>query len=266
MSDLGDLGSASLLLGLLLAASAACHFILPRLPEHHRSRETLDMARLVSSLIVTFAALVLGLLIASVNTAFFNTGSNMNALAGSATRVDLCLRAFGAEADPLRVDLRRYVAGVLASTWPEEPAPPGSTPVVTDAGAGFESRELGDILEHVQMGLLRLDPLDAIHGRTQALCSNTLATLLDSRWKLIEEARSTISVPLYRVLALMLVTVFACFGLSTPRNSLSWLIVGLAAFTIAASVFVVLELDGPLDGLVKISSQSMRAALADLDR
>lgn len=264
MSDLGDLGSAALLFTCLLAASAACHFVLPHLPEHHRSRESLDMVRLVSSLVVTFAALVLGLLIASVNTAFFDAGSNMNALAGSATRTDSCLRAFGPQADPIRADLRRYVAGVLASTWPEEPAPAGA-PILGDGGPGFESRELGDILEQMRMTLLRLDPADPVHGRIAALCSSSLSTLLDYRWKLIENARSTISVPLYRVLVLMLVTVFACFGLSTPRNSLSWLIVGLAAFTIAASMFVVLELDGPFDGLVKISSQAMRAALAHLD-
>ncbi len=266
MNHLSDLLSAAMLLASLLAVSALSQFILPHLPDHHRSRETLDMVRLVSSLIVTFAALVLGLLIASVNTAFFNAGNDMNALAGSVRQTDTCLQAYGAEADPVRAELRRYIAGAIASTWPEEPVPPGSYPKLTALDPGFESPELGNTLQRIRMGILRLDPQDIVHKEVAALCSDDLSKLLDNRWKLIGEAHSTISLPFYRILALMLVAVFACFGLSAPRNSLSWITVGLAAFTIAASVFVVLELDGPLDGLIKISSSSMRAALANFDR
>lgn len=266
MSDLSDLWSAAVLLGSLLAISALSHFILPYLPERHRSRETLDMVRLVSSLIVTFAALVLGLLTASVNTAFFNAGNDMNTLAGSIRQTDTCLKAYGADADAVRVELRHYVAGVIASTWPEEPAPKENYPKVTEVGPGFESTDLGNILEQARIDILRLDPQDGLHKQLAKLCSDDLSKLLDSRWKLIEEAHSTISVPFYRILFLMLLTVFACFGLSAPRNSLSWITVGLAAFTIAASVFVVLDLDGPLDGLIKISSASMRSALINFDR
>ena len=246
MSNLGDLGSAALLLATLLASSAFSHCILPHLPEHHRSRETLDMVRLVSSLIVTFAALVLGLLIASVNTAFFDVGRDMNALAGSVRQTDTCLRDYGPEADPIRSLLRRYVAGAIASTWPNEPAPQGDHPVLTGSGLAFESLELGNILQRVRMGIVHLDAPDSVHKQIADLCSGDLSKLLDQRWKLIGEARKSISLPFYRVLWLMLVATFACFGLSAPRNSLSWATVGIAALTISASVFVVLELDGPL--------------------
>ncbi len=263
---MSDLLSAVLLLIALLAVAASAHALVPHLPETHRSADTRDMVRLVSSFVVTFAALVLGLIIASVNTAFFNNGNDMNALAGSVRQTDTCLATYGPVADPQRRLLRRYLAGVIATTWPEEPPPPGDVPNVPSTGPSFESLGLGDILYQVRLGILALEPPDEMHKRLAALCASDMAEVTANRWKLIEEAHSTISTPFYRILAIMLVLVFACFGLSAPRNLLAWLTVGLAASIIAASVFVVLELDGPLDGMIKVSSASMRAALANLDR
>ncbi|HEX4766689.1 MAG TPA: hypothetical protein VH414_10495 [Lichenihabitans sp.] len=263
---MSDLLSAALLLVALLAVAGLAHAVLPHLPETHRSADTRDMVRLVSSLIVTFAALVLGLIIASVNTAFFNNGNDMNALAGSVRQTDGCLKTYGPVADPQRRLLRRYLVGVIVTTWPEEPPPPGDVPDAPSTGPGFESLTLGDLLQQVRMGLLALDPPDDLHKRIATLCASDMTQVLTDRWKLIEEAHSTISTPFYRILALMLAVVFACFGLSAPRNLLAWLTVGLAAFIIAAAVFVVLELDGPLDGVIKVSSASMRAALVNVDR
>ncbi len=263
---MSDLLSAALLLIALLAVAGLAHALLPHLPETHRSADTRDMVRLVSSLIVTFAALVLGLIIASVNTAFFNNGNDMNALAGSVRQTGGCLAAYGSAADPQRLLLRRYLVGVIATTWPEEPMPDGGNPGIATIGPGFESVALGDILQQVRLGILALDPPDEMHKKLATLCAGDMAGLMADRWKLIEEAHSTISTPFYRILAVMLIVVFACFGLSAPRNLLAWLTVGLAAFIIAAAVFVVLELDGPLDGMIKVSSVSMRAALANFDR
>lgn len=265
MRNLGDFGSAAILFASLLASSALTHLVLPHLPEHHRSRETLDIVRLVSSLVVTFAALVLGLLIASVNTAFFDVGTDMNNLAAAIRQTDTCLHDYGAEADPIRAQLRNYLAGAIASTWPGE-SPPGARSSLEAAGLPFESLDLGQSLQRIRLGIIHLDPQDSVHKQLADLCSGEFTKLTAARWKLIGEARNSVSVPFYRVLWLMLIATFACFGLNAPRNSLSWITIALAAFTIAASVFVLLELDGPLDGLIKVSSDSMRAALAAFDR
>lgn len=263
---MSDFLSAALLFGLLLGASSASHAVLPYLPAAHRSRDTMEMVRLVSSLVITFAALVLGLLIASVNTAFFHSGNDMNALAGSIRQTATCLKAYGPEAEPQRQMLRRYIVEVIVTTWPEEPPPPGETPTQSSATAGVESTALGDALQQVRIGLLGLTPGDDLHSRIATLCSAQMNDVMANRWKLIGEAHSTISAPFYRIMTVMLIVVFACFGLSAPRNILAWITIGLAAFIIAASVFVTLELDGPLDGVIKVSSASMRTALANFDR
>ena len=55
---------------MLLCSSAGLGILVrPRLPEHHRTRETMELMQITIGLLVTFAALVLGLLTASVKQA-----------------------------------------------------------------------------------------------------------------------------------------------------------------------------------------------------
>ena len=72
--------------------------------------------------------------------------------------------------------------------------------------------------------------------------------------------------PFYILLALWLVIVFASFGLSAPRNALSYITIMLAALSIASVIFVILDLDTPFSGIFMVSSGPMRDALAELSR
>ena len=61
-----------------------------------------------------------------------------------------------------------------------------------------------------------------------------------------------------------LTVTFASFGLYAPRNGTVIAVLFVAAISVAAAVFLILELDGPLDGVIKISSAPLRYALAHL--
>jgi hypothetical protein len=86
------------------------------------------------------------------------------------------------------------------------------------------------------------------------------------RWQLIEEGGSSITTPFYVIVVFWLVIVFASFGLTAPRNALSYTAIALGALSIASVIFVILELDTPFDGLIVVSSQPLRSALDHLDR
>ena len=59
--------ASGLVVFVLLCASAGLGILIrPRLPEHHRTRETVELTQITIGLLVTFAAVVLGLLTASV--------------------------------------------------------------------------------------------------------------------------------------------------------------------------------------------------------
>jgi hypothetical protein len=77
-------------------------FISPRLPAAHRARETVEMMTLTIGMLVTFAALVLGLITASVKTGYDDAVHDRQEYALQLTELDRCLRNYGPGADPAR--------------------------------------------------------------------------------------------------------------------------------------------------------------------
>jgi Protein of unknown function (DUF4239) len=266
MSELTD---ALIMLLILLGGSALGVFVRPFLSEHHRSQETTDLIRLVITMLVTFAALVLGLLTSSVKASFDLVDNDLRSFSINLIQLDRLLGQYGPETAEARVLLRSYTAAAIASTWPTEPKPPGDyypTNVVPPTEDSIESVKLGDMLARIEADLHQLDPGDPMHRRQVVVILNQFEQLMRLRWRLIEEAHSSISMPFYLVLAFWLVILFASFGLSAPRNALSYTTILLGALSIASVVFVILDLDTPFSGLFMVSSQPMREALAHLSR
>src|ERR1700734_997159 len=88
-------------LGALICASAFGVNLQHRLPERHKTRETGDHIRLIISILVTFAAVVLGLLISSVKSSFDQFESRLNTFAGDITELDIRLREYGDDPAPI---------------------------------------------------------------------------------------------------------------------------------------------------------------------
>src|SRR5208337_3904714 len=120
-----DLGSTALLLVLLLGAAGAGYFVRSRPREKHRSQESLIPVQLTINLLVTFTAIVLGLLTSSVKSGFDAAYAERGTYAAELAQMDQCLRDYGPETAPIREQLRQYVAAVIASTWPDEKPPVG---------------------------------------------------------------------------------------------------------------------------------------------
>jgi hypothetical protein len=267
MSELSD---AVVLLLILLGGSALGVFVRPFLSERHRSQETTDLIRLVVTMLVTFAALVLGLLTSSGKESFDTVDNDLRGFAIQLIQLDRSLRQYGGETDAARTLLRSYTAAAIASTWTQEPKPAGDyypkevSPPPSENS--IESTSLGDMLARLEVDLRRLEPQDPMHRRLALVILNQFERLTRIRWKLIEEAHSSISMPFYILLALWLVIVFASFGLSAPRNALSYITIMLAALSIASVIFVILDLDTPFSGIFMVPSGPMRDALAELSR
>ena len=257
-----------LLLVLLLASAALGLFVRPLLSERHASRETFDLVRLVSTMLLTFAAIVLGLLTTSAKGSFDQIGTDLRGLGTEMIELDRLLREYGGEADPARELLRRYTAGVIATGWPREPPPSGQPSLprtaTSETGTLTESPDLGELLNQMELRMRRLHPADVMHARLMSDALGAFQHLSQRRWKLIEEAHSSISIPFYVVLLFWLMVLFATFGLSAPRNPLVYSMLGLGALSIASAIFVILDLDAPIGGLFSASSEPLRVALAHL--
>lgn len=262
-----DLLYPALLCGVLLLSAAAGFAVRGRLHERHTARETVDSVRLLLSMLLTFAALVLGLLTSNAKQRFDGLNDSLTQFGADLVELDHRLRMYGLDGNPIRVELRRYTAGVLADSWPGETPPAGDYP--REHGApdrGLEATALGGLLTQVDTAVEQLRPTDDYHARIAARLRNRAADTIQQRWHLIFASRSTISWPFLLILGSMLTIVFAIFGLTTAPSRLIYSIVLLAALTIASPVYLIIEYSDALSGRLQLSSEPIRAALWHMDQ
>jgi hypothetical protein len=264
---MSELTTATLLFALLLLSSALGAYVQARLPERHRSRETMEAVRLVVSILVTFAALVLGLLTSSVKASFDEFGDRMRSYGVDMIELDQRLRQYGETAEPARALLRTYVAAAIADTWPDEPKPSGNYPTNLKPlrPGSIEGEQTGVLLTRLDDTVRSLQPGDELHRRLAGLMTSLMSRTLEARWRLIETAASTVSWPLISLLTSWLAMTFMAFGLCSPRNAVLHATMALCALSMASAVFLILELDTPLGGWIVISSEPLRDALLHID-
>jgi nitric oxide reductase large subunit len=70
--------------------------------------------------------------------------------------------------------------------------------------------------------------------------------------------------PFLVVLIFWVSFIFLTFGLFAPRNGTVIVVLIVAALSIAASAFLIVELGTPFEGLMKISSAPLRFTLSHL--
>ena len=170
--------------GALLCASALGVFLQRKLAEQHKSRETGDHVRLIISILVTFTAVVLGLLISNVKSSYDEFDARLSAYASDITELDVRLREYGEDAAPIREKLRTYVAAAIADTWRNEPPPVWQLSKVRRV-SGLERRQLGDLLVAADMAIRKLDPSDTFRKRLVTQIENAMSDTMNQRRLLI---------------------------------------------------------------------------------
>jgi hypothetical protein len=88
--------------------------------------------------------------------------------------------------------------------------------------------------------------------------------VVKTRWRVLGTAAGAVPRAFLIVVILWLTATFASFGLYAPRNATVHAVLFLSAASVAGAVFLILELDGPLEGVIKISSGPLRYALSQL--
>jgi hypothetical protein len=250
--------------GALLCASAFGVNLQRKLAEQHKSRETGDHVRLIISILVTFTAVVLGLLISSVKSSYDQFDSRLSTFAGDITELDVRLREYGDDTAPIRAKLRTYLAASIAGTWRNEPPPPSLYPKFAGS-PGLERRQLGNMLIDADMAIGKLDPSDLFRKRLVTQIENRMSETMTQRRLLLATSRDTISWSLLVAMTAWLAIVFAVFGVIAPRNAVVYATILLFGLSFSSAIFFILELDTPIDGFIYVSSEPFRDALRHID-
>ncbi len=253
---------------LMLLAAAAGMRIRLELKEHHKDIETTDLLRVTVTMLVTFAAIVLGLLITSSKASFDAADNAMTNYAATLGDLDDALQTAGPLAVPIQQSLARYTAAAIASTWVTEPPPEGIDYPRhiqnSNNGIAYDSPVLGRQLREIDAQISQLSGLTAAQVQTKKACAAAMDHVLEQRWATINASQVSLSTPIFIVLVFWLFIVFLCIGLGTTVNALSAITIVLTAIALASALFVVADLNGLYSGVFVISSAPMRDALTQM--
>ena len=223
------------------------------LPEHHLSAESKDLLKLGIGLIATMSALVLGLLVSSAKGTFDRISEEEVQTAAKIVMLDRVLAQYGPETKVIRDVLRRTVASVVQVLFSED----ASVRAKFDTSASVARGE--DLVARIRA----LSPQNDDQRLLKAQALEISGEVLMARWLLIAQGRS-ISTPFLVVLVAWLSIIFAGFGLFARRNATVVTTLFVCALSVSAALFMILELDTPLNGLIRVSSAPLRNALAHL--
>ena len=229
-------------------------FLRNTLPENHLSEATKDVVKLGTGLIGTITGLVLGLLIASANSTFETESSQVQQMTANIVVLDHILAQYGPEAVSARNLMRRAVASMVDRIWRENSAPSAER-------APFEASAVAlSLFDEI----LKLSPQTDRQRSLQARAIGTLQEIGKTRLLLFTEAEAAIPVPFLVVLIFWLAIIFASFSLFADNNATTVAALCIFALSASAAIFLILELGQPFTGLMRISSEPLRNALAPL--
>jgi uncharacterized membrane protein (DUF485 family) len=224
------------------------------LPEHHLSDESTGVLKLAVGLIATMAAIVLGLLISSAKSSFDTVNGEVLRNAASIILLDRVLAKYGPETKEVRDLLKQRVdmsIQIIASGDPAQIAKLRGIEAIRRA-------------ESLQLKLEELSPRSDAQRQLQARAIQIANEVLAARQLTMLQAVGSSPAPLLICLVLWLSIIFCSFGLFAPANATVIFGLLLGALSTSLAIFLILEMNTPLDGVIRVSLLPMREALAIL--
>jgi hypothetical protein len=240
--------------GCLAFAVLAGRLVRSRLPEHHLNSETRDSVKLAVGVISTMAALLLGLLVNSAKGDFDARRTTVTQMAQKIAFLDQTLAVYGPEAAEARALLRSTTEDMIHRMWPELGSAPAKLQPNVQAGATTYN------------AIQRLSPQTDAQRNVKSVAINTLVELGQLHSLLAAQATSSMSGLLLVIVVAWLVVIFFTFSLLSPPNPTALLALLVSALSVSGAIFLILEMERPFAGAIRLSSQPLVDALNGLGK
>lgn len=239
--------------GGVLVSTLAAMIVARRLPEDHLAGESRDVVKLGLGVIGTLTALVVGLLVSSTKGTYDAQSGTIKELAAQVAALDRILARYGPEAGEARARLRTLAQSMLDQVWPHDAEPIDF--------AGGQSRTAG---EGVYDAVTALDPKNDSQRLLKSRAQDMVVGLAPLRQRLVVNNDRSIPPPMLVVLGAWQAVLFAGFGLMAPRNATAVAVLVICMLAVACGLFLILELDRPFEGMVRVSDTPLRSVMARL--
>ena len=221
--------------------------IRPRLPAEHRSREMTEVLLSVIAMLVTFSAIALGLMLNSSLNKLQHLNDLVSGLADHIVRLDDSLVEYGSDAQLVHVALANYTRREVAGLAEDASAP------MTRAA-----------LQQVESLIIHFDPPDSYHEMMKRDVLARYSDVIDVRFRLLSEGGTSSNLPFNLTLGFWLVLTFFVFGLNSERNLFIIVALTVSMCAIVVAIFVILDMDTALGGLISVSPDPLDLALGQL--
>jgi len=246
--------TALIVLGCLVGAVLVGRIIRRLLPDQHLSSDSRDGIKLALGLVSTMSALVLGLLVSSAKSSYDTERSEVIQMAAKVAFLDRMLAMYGPEAAEARVRFHDAIKGAVQQMWPEEVRLPAQLAPNTQAG-------------NVVYGIVQaLSPHDDAQHKLKEQAISVGIDIGQLRSLLVAQSVPSISKPMLIILVSWLVIIFLGFSVLAPSNPTVMFAFIISAVAVSGAIFLILELDEPFGGFLRISSEPMMNALHQLEK
>jgi hypothetical protein len=247
---------AFIIFAFMLGGMALGSYLRLVLPDEHTQADSKDILMTSAATMGTLIALIIGLLVTSAKSTYDDTNASMTQAGARIITLDYYLSHYGPEAKELRVLLRQATAAAIERIWPDE----GAQGVVWAKMVAAD--ETADLYNKIR----ELSPQNDGQKYLQSQALQIAADMIQTRWMLIEQSQVNLPRMFLSVLSFWLIVLFVQFGLLAPRNRTAMSAVFICALSMAGAIFLILELNHPLEGRIKVSSAPMQKALSLIGR
>jgi hypothetical protein len=227
------------------------------LPGHHLSEESKEAIKIGAGMISMMSALVLGLLVSSAKSNFDATTAAITQTGAKVILLDRLLANYGPDTKDVRESLRRAVIVGIEMLWPEE---------TSGSKAGLSTFERVSAMEHLLEKMRSLKPQNETQRVLQGQALQLGYEMLVTRWVQIEQAQTSLPKAFLVIVLFWLTMLYVTFGLLAPRNATVIAVMLVGALALATAMFLIVEMNRPMGGAIKVSSGPMHKALELIGR
>lgn len=226
-----------------------------RLPDQHLDSDSKDTIKLAIGLIATMTALILSFVTATAKSQFDTVDKTIRQSAIEVLALDRVLARYGDETLPIRKNLQTIVRQRLGAMQDE------STLKLDPSKAAIRTAP-----EAMADEIRELQPKNKAQAGLQSDASSLAEKLLQVRWLVFAGAKSSVPSPFVNILIFWLTVIFTSYGLLSPTNRTVVVVHSLCALSVGCAVFLLLEMDDPFTGLIRISLDPIEYACAHLNQ
>lgn len=235
-----------MLLGMVLRAC---------LPAAYLNSETKEVVRLGVGLLATLSAVAISLMIASAKTSYDTQDAHFRQFSADVILTDQLLAQYGPEAVDIRKLMRIAVPAALDRIWHEKA-------VGAPQNNAFSA---SSVAEQIYGAIDALSPGNDAQRLLKPRIGQAAADIARARLLMFADVDTPIQRPFLLILVFWLTVIFVSFSLFAEPGPVVLAATLIFALSVSSALFLVADLSRPFAGLMQISNEHLRDALAPLN-